>query len=164
MHRFTMATLTLMILGAAASACETCDHGAACPAPKRAADQPEKPSAPAETASQKEYRETVEAVWAKVRATATLVPGENWPAGLDTEVVFVAVETVRGRGGTTESIAVAGKPWDEKTGKPVMKYGKFVPLVRITFGYIEVCDGDEHARALVRVRIATGRSVRGDTR
>ena len=93
LHRFTTATLALMIRAAAAAG-ETCAHGGECPAPERAADGPEKLAAPAETAHQKKHRETAAAVWAKVRATSTLVPGENWPAGLDTEVVFVAVETV----------------------------------------------------------------------
>ena len=152
MTRFTIAALMLMILGGAAGACDACGHGAAVPAPKLTPAEPEKPVGPArkaETALQKKHREAAEAVWAKILASGTLVPGENWPTNLDTVVVFEVVEIVQTRSGPTKYNAVASKLWDDKTDAPVMKDGKFVALVRITYGYIELCDGDENALALV---------------
>ena len=63
-----------------------------------------------------------------------------WPPKLE----FVEVD---GNGG--EYNAYANVRWDKKTGKPIKQDGKFIPFVAVTWGYLELLDGDANAIALV---------------
>jgi tetratricopeptide (TPR) repeat protein len=109
-------------------------------------------NAPVETATlsakQKKQKANAEAVWATIMQNADIVPGKNWPENLDTTIVFKVVDSIQIGKHVTQHNAVASKLLDDN-GQPVMKDGKFVPLVRITWGYIDLLGDDEHGIALV---------------
>lgn len=163
MPRFAFSALALLTLTAVAGACELC--GSTCPAPNftsPATPTPAESGTPAETALQKKHRELAEAVWAKLLKTVKVVPGENWPANLGTEIVFAVVEkTTDGQ----KYNAIAFRRWDKKAEGWEKKDGKYVPRVRITYGYIALCEADEDAVALVLAHElghhALGHTVRG---
>lgn len=148
MTRNLLATVALLVTISVASACEQC-ASAGGGAPTESAPKAGSKKTPAAKLTEKEkHKATAEAVWAKILAQANMVPGTNWPKELSTEPVFKVVEVVPTRSGPTEYNAVASLLKDED-GKVVKKDGKFVPLVRITYGMLKVVEGDEDAIACI---------------
>ncbi|MFO0824642.1 MAG: hypothetical protein U0792_16250 [Gemmataceae bacterium] len=141
MNRFAIATLTLLSIGVVTAHAGTGGWNT-----EKAGN------APVETATlspkQKKQKAKAEAVWATIMQNADIVPGKNWPTNLDTTIVFKVVDSIQLGNIVTQHNAVASKLLDDE-GKPVMKDGKFVPLVRITWGYIDLLGDDEHGIALV---------------
>jgi tetratricopeptide (TPR) repeat protein len=139
MYRSMMAILGVLAAGSFARACNQCETFRLEPASTEA-----KAPLTTETARMKKQRETAEAVWAELQKHVKLVPGKNWPADLDTTIAFEVVPMI----GKSKYNAQASLMRDSKR-QLIVKDGKFQPLVRITYSYIEMMGEDENAVALV---------------
>jgi|GEM_PF-1707788 len=149
MTRNLLATVAVLVAASVTAACEQCAAGGWGTPTESAPKASTKKAKPVQQMTEKEkHKATAEAVWAKILAQASMVPGTNWPKELSTEPVFKVVEVVPTRSGPTEYNAVASLFKDED-GKVVKKDGKFVPLVRITYGMLKVVEGNEDAIACI---------------
>lgn len=147
MTRFTIATLTLIAFGATASACERCgpvlkstnQPDAVFEAPPIAANDDDDAQ---KQKLMKKYEATAQKVWKNLVAHAKPLPGQFWAPQ------FLIVDDIRlNPKVTTRYNAVAW--WVEHKERRVLLFGKPIPLIRITRGYLEIFEGNEHTIALV---------------
>ena len=145
MSRFLYTVVASLCLSGFAVACDQCNPIVNVAAKTDKAES----SKAAESATEKKNRLIAEAVWAKILARLEIVPGENWPENLDTTIVFKVVEAVETSQGFSDKLNAVASRLQDETGELVIKNGKFVPLVRITSGYIELLASSEDGIAFV---------------